>query len=455
MFRLPNRAPISSEEIRRPFHILRGSGASVFLIAAVVGYIQTGDSATLLLVIPSGLVLGDALYRLRTNASSFVALLIDTTALFFALALRGPTPTINAVVVIYLLVASSLVPPMARAAIIVGYAAFLWIAIAVLQGWTTDGLVGVITRGGLSSVFDTVTVIVMTISVAAIMLGAINALLRSQDQQAEALAQEKRAVELKNEFVSMVSHELRTPLTGIAGFTDTLNENWANLPSREVDEFLAIMGQETDHLVNLVEDILVIPRLEAGQLRLTPVNLDLATETHRVASMIFADAADYSVTIPANVMVHADQTRLRQILRNLIENAQKYGGDQVLIEGELQGPGIYEVSVSDNGEGVAAHDRERIFKHFEQLSTGDGRLEQGVGLGLPIARTLSRAMGGDLWYEDRFPVGARFSFTIKLASERGTASDPPSSELSSSEQQTSDEPVPQEPTPESLERTRP
>lgn len=421
MFRLPKRAPISSEEIRRPFHTLRAAGAFVFLIAAVVGYIQTDDTAPLLLAIPASLVLGDSLYRMRREVSSFGALMIDASALFFALALRGPTPAINAVALMYLLVASSLVLPMARAAIVVAYTCFLWVGIALLEEWTTEGLIGVITRSGFESGFDRVTVIVMSVSVSVVMLGAINALLRAQDQQAEALAQERRAVELKNEFVSMVSHELRTPLTGIAGFTDTLNENWETLPSREVDEFLAIMSQETDHLANLVEDILVIPRLEAGQLRLVPVDLDLAAEIRGVASMIFSDAADYSVTIPANVMVYADQTRLRQIMRNLIENAKKYGGDQVLIEGELEGPGTYKVSVSDNGKGVAVADQDRIFEHFEQLSTGDGRLEQGVGLGLPIARTLTRAMGEDLWYDDRFPVGARFSFTIALATDRSVA----------------------------------
>jgi signal transduction histidine kinase len=114
-------------------------------------------------------------------------------------------------------------------------------------------------------------------------------------------------------------------------------------------------------------------------------------------------------------MVLADPTRLRQVLRNLLENASKYGGEQVLIEGELSGPGRYTVSVSDNGRGVPSSEQERIFEHFEQLSTGDARLQQGVGLGLPIARKLARAMGGDLWYEDLFPVGSKFRFTVALA----------------------------------------
>ena len=134
------------------------------------------------------------------------------------------------------------------------------------------------------------------------MLGAIRAVMRSQDQQAEALAQERRAVQLKNEFVSMVSHELRTPLTGMAGFTDTLAESWMALPPDEVDEFLQIMRDENENLSNLVEDILVIPRLEAGQLRLSPEEFDLAAETQSVAAVVLEDSA-YSVSIPANVLV--------------------------------------------------------------------------------------------------------------------------------------------------------
>jgi two-component system sensor histidine kinase RpfC len=116
-----------------------------------------------------------------------------------------------------------------------------------------------------------------------------------------------------------------------------------------------------------------------------------------------------------DLAMRTDRTRLRQVLRNLLENAEKYGGYEVLIDGELYAPGLYRVGISDNGSGIEESDRDRIFKHFEQLSTGDARIQQGVGLGLPIARKLSRAMGGDLWYEDRFPVGARFCFSVTLA----------------------------------------
>ncbi len=83
----------------------------------------------------------------------------------------------------------------------------------------------------------------------------------------------------------------------------------------------------------------------------------------------------------------------------------------MLVDGEPEGH-LFQVSIADNGPGIAEKDRERIFDHFEQLTKGDARAAQGVGLGLPIARNLVHAMGGTLWYEGRFPTGSRFCFTL-------------------------------------------
>lgn len=415
MLGLPDRAPIGYDEMRHQINTSRVAGSTLFIIAATFAYAQTNSTAPLLLILPAMAVLVDGVYRLRTHASALPALIVDATALFIALALRGPSLTTTAVAVSFILVATALLLPMAQALGVVAYTCALWVGIDVAASMSTSGPIGVISRAGFQVGFDRVMVAVVLVGIATVMLRAIRSLLSAQDRQAEALAQERRALELKNEFVSMVSHELRTPLTGIAGFTDALAENWESLPTDEVGEFLAIMGQETDHLANLVEDILVIPRLEAGQLRLDPAVLDLADEARAVARTVFTEEIDHAVTIPSNVLVLADATRLRQVLRNLLENAVKYGGEQVLVEGDLSGPGRYTVSVSDNGRGIPEADQLRIFEHFEQLSTGDARLQQGVGLGLPIARKLARAMGGELWYEDLFPVGSKFRFTLPLA----------------------------------------
>lgn len=414
MVGLPARAPIPYLDVRRSYNTIRAGGALLFVVGISIWYLMGGPIGALATLLPAGIVLADALYRRNHGLSALPAEFMGTTAIGIALVLRGPAAGIHGLAIVWVLISTSLILPIRHAAAFVAYV-LAWSAAAAALYWYTDfPFAGLIEDSNAEVLVDRVAAIAFILTIAAVMLGALRVVLRSQDKQEEALAQERRAVQLKNEFVSMVSHELRTPLTGIAGFADTLAESWSTLQPSEVDEFLRIMRHESDHLSNLVEDILVIPRLEAGHLRLAYVDLDLAGEVDTVARMILGDSA-YSVSIPPSILVRADRTRLRQVLRNLLENAKKYGGDEVLVDGELFAPGLYRVCVSDNGSGILEEDRDRVFRHFEQLSTGDARLQQGVGLGLPIARTLSRAMGGDLWYEDRFPVGARFCFSVTLA----------------------------------------
>jgi len=412
---LPTRAPIAYEDLRGQYNAVRGFGALAFLVGIVIFAWIRSTPEFLYLTIPAVGITIDSVYRTKHGPSPLPAVLIDATAIGIAMYLRGPAPNMHAVLIIAVLVSSTLLLPFAQASLVVLYAVLWSVSVGALSANVSPPYLGVVEESGIALTVDRVTIVAVIGVVVAILLQAVRVILAAQDRQEEALAQERRAVQLKNEFVSMVSHELRTPLTGITGFTETLVGSWPELPPKEVDEFLMIMFHETEHLANLVEDILVIPRLEAGQLRLHPEDLDLTVEAHGVANVVFSDTV-YSVSIPAGVIVHADRTRMRQIMRNLLENARKYGGDQVLIEGELAAPGLYKVSVSDNGRGIKEDDQERIFEHFEQLSTGDARLQQGVGLGLPIARTLARAMGGNLWYEDRFPVGAKFCFTVQIAS---------------------------------------
>lgn len=243
-----------------------------------------------------------------------------------------------------------------------------------------------------------------------------------REERARANAEHARL--MKNQFVSMVSHELRTPLTSIAGFADTLIASWRDLPPSEVDEFLRIITAQAQHLGELVEDVLVIPRLESGRLKIVPARFDIGELAHEVVDAVVAGTTQQqaSVAIPAGVEVHADRNRVQQILRNLVENSLKHGGGQILVEGRSEDD-RYVVTVEDDGPGIPFEDRDRVFEHFEQLTKGDNRRDEGVGLGLPIARKLARAMGGDLWYEARFPTGSRFSFTIQ-AVEAGEASAP-------------------------------
>ena len=426
-------APIEYKDVRRPFNTVRALAAATLL---GVGFVSLANGALVQpwqvlvpgVVVPAAFVMVDGFFRRSHGTSAFPGLLIDITAVTIALIARGGSPSLQTVAFLYFLLTALFLLPLPRAVLALIYA----VAGTIVASWVTistdgEGLAAFFVDAGrdleVKGTFDAIATALFVTVIAGLLFGAVRSLRRAARRQHEALRTERRASEIKNEFVSMVSHELRTPLTSIAGFTDSLREHWPEYPAEEIDEFLAIMRRETEHLSNLVEDILVIPRLEAGQLRMHPRELDLAKEIFEVADLVFPDSTDHAVNIPPQVRVVADPVRLKQILRNLLENARKYGGDQVLVEGEDHSPGMYAVTVSDNGPGVPREDRSRIFEHFEQVTKGAARLEQGVGLGLPIARKLSRAMGGELWYEPRFPVGARFCFTVALSPASSEADD--------------------------------
>ena len=236
---------------------------------------------------------------------------------------------------------------------------------------------------------------------------------REREREVRRLSEEAHTI--KNDFVALVSHELRTPLTSIAGFSDTLLQSWQDLPPEVVDEFLSIINRQAIYLGDLVEDVLVIPRLEADRLGLDPDLFDLGDLIEDVAQMVFPNGGRKSslVSLPDGVRVFADRRRVQQVIRNVMENARKYGGDQILVEGFVLGD-QYLIIVSDNGPGVPDEETQKVFENFEQLSKGDARDSSGMGLGLPIARRLARAMGGDVWYERRFPTGARFCYSLPL-----------------------------------------
>jgi signal transduction histidine kinase len=236
---------------------------------------------------------------------------------------------------------------------------------------------------------------------------------RQRERKVIRLSEEAHS--LKNDFVAMVSHELRTPLTTIAGFADILVGSWEDLPREEVNEFLGIIHRQSIYLGDLVEDVLVIPRLEANRLPLDPELFDLGDLIEDVALMVFPSGEKKTslVSLPDGVRILADRRRVQQVIRNLMENARKYGGEQIMIEGFVMGD-QYLVITSDNGPGVPDEETRKVFENFEQLSKGDAREGSGIGLGLPIARRLARAMGGDVWYERRFPTGARFCYSLPL-----------------------------------------
>lgn len=405
------RAAIQYVEVRRSFNTVRALANA--LIAAVGAYMWVeGAEAGPLIVSASIFIVLHAVWARTRGVSALAPLLIDASVMGVVSVFRGYTGALQGAEFVYLVTGAVLLLPLRKASLTVLFGV-LWAIPMTLLG-------PLIEPASMAEWLDVTAIVASAAIVAQLLYSTGRALHEAEERHRHALDAEKRAVELKDEFVSMVSHELRTPLTSIGGFADTLRESWANLPAKEVDEFLLIMRGEANHLSNLVEDILVIPRLEAGQLRLEPIEISLRREAFEVARLVFAGTTrELQVDISADITVVADPNRLRQIFRNLLENARKYGGDQVLIAGEETGD-TYKVVIADNGPGIPVEDRDRIFEHFEQAVKGDTRSE-GVGLGLPIARKLARAMGGDLWFEPRFPTGAQFLFTVELNPSTGSA----------------------------------
>jgi signal transduction histidine kinase len=407
-------APVDFAPIRPWTQLIRGGVAATVLIGCAIA-LATGETGVVVPALAAAVDLTHALIRGRRNAGITESLLVDAACVIAATSVMTDVDQILVGTVAFLL----------SAALVFGGARSALVVMTGFSAMTALRFVLPIPE----PVFQSQNQIIVWTSVSVLLAGVVIALLASgasvttarRKQEAAHIA-ETRAAEMKTEFVSMVTHELRTPLTNIAGFAMTLRESWEELPKEDADEFLRIIVGEAEHLANIVEDVLAIPRLEAGKLLVETTDFALQPAAFRITNLIFPAGGDRSasVSISGKVRVHADPNRVEQILRNLLENAKKYGGDQVMVDATRTADD-WVVTVSDNGTGVPEEHRERIFGVFEQASNGDARTSSGFGLGLAVARHLVEAMGGRIWYEPGFPIGARFCFTLPAATDRAAA----------------------------------
>ena len=223
---------------------------------------------------------------------------------------------------------------------------------------------------------------------------------------------------LKDEFVSTVSHELRTPLTSIRSFSEILQDN-PELIQSERQKFLDIVVRETERLTRLINQVLNLAKIEAGQAEWLMRDLDVVELTREAldsTSQLFSDKGiTLSVELPDHpVMLFADHDRLMRVFINLLSNAVKFcpaEGGRVEVAVKHLEAGI-RCEITDNGIGVSAGEEELIFEKFHRSSTaGDGN-PQGTGLGLPISRHIIEYHNGQIWVDQSTTVGARFVFFI-------------------------------------------
>lgn len=227
---------------------------------------------------------------------------------------------------------------------------------------------------------------------------------------------DKELDRMKSSLVSTVSHELRTPLAAIKGYASTLLAEDVEWDRHAQREFLTIISDEADRLTNLVNNLLDLSRIEAGSLTLALEECHVEELIRRAARQAHLKAGNrFEVQIEADLPhFYADRPRLETILRNLIENAVKYGGDEAAIHVSVAQQGEQIIfRVSDDGPGIPAEESTRIFESFYRIDDSLTRLASGAGLGLAICQGFVRAHGGEIWVE-RQEKGACIAFSIPL-----------------------------------------
>lgn len=200
----------------------------------------------------------------------------------------------------------------------------------------------------------------------------------------------------RESFIATASHELRSPLTGIRGIAHLLAEEPSVRGTASAREMVTLMIGEAEDLTRLVEDLLTASRIEAGAIHYSFEDVDVANEVATLRNAY--EVADIHLGVDLEpAAVRADRLRLRQMIRNLISNAVKYGGSNVWLEGEAHGE-TYVLKVCDDGDGVPPLVQERLFERFVHRGRETaGR--QSVGLGLSIVMALAVGMGGNVFYE--------------------------------------------------------
>ena len=230
----------------------------------------------------------------------------------------------------------------------------------------------------------------------------------------------KNSDEIKTRFLANMSHELRTPLNGIIATASALREKIFGDVNDKQEKYLQNILSSSNHLLQLINDILDITKIEAGKMTLTleryPLKEVIDDSFQIVKSMAFRKNINVVFDlVPEDFILEADPKKLKQILYNLFSNSIKFTpeGGQVTVESRLF-EDFVRISVKDNGIGIREEDQERVFKEFEQVDNSYERQYEGTGLGLPLTKKLVELHGGDVFLKSKVGVGTEVTFTIPI-----------------------------------------
>ncbi|MDT7795915.1 MAG: hypothetical protein QOD59_5356 [Mycobacterium sp.] len=221
----------------------------------------------------------------------------------------------------------------------------------------------------------------------------------------------------KSEFLASMSHELRTPLNAVIGFSEVLLDRMFGEINERQEEYLRDILSSGRHLLELINDILDLSKVEAGQMVLAPSMFEVGSALEWASALNRERAAAHAITVTIEVAedvgtIEADERQFRQVVLNLVANAVKFtpDGGKVFINACREGTEL-NVTVTDTGIGVAPEDQERIFETFQQGRRGAPK-EEGTGLGLTLCRRIVELFGGRMWLESTPGVGSTFGFSV-------------------------------------------
>jgi two-component system phosphate regulon sensor histidine kinase PhoR len=237
------------------------------------------------------------------------------------------------------------------------------------------------------------------------------------------ITRQKQLEKIRQDFVANVSHELRTPLTTIKGYAETLIDG--ALKEDVAPQFVQVIKKHADRLEKLVEDLLMLSKIETRASALKPERLSLTELINDALDVIKEPAEKKNISITreqclTSVFVYGDRNALEQVLINLLDNAVKYGrqGGKILLSAVEKDHREIQISVKDDGIGIPREDLPRIFERFYRVDKGRSQELGGTGLGLSIVKHIVQAHGGQVWAESEPGKGSTFYFTLPTVEDR-------------------------------------
>jgi len=236
---------------------------------------------------------------------------------------------------------------------------------------------------------------------------------------AEANARLQELDRLKSMFLASMSHELRTPLNSIIGFTGLLLMGMAGEMNDEQKKQLGLVKNSANHLLDLINDILDISKIEAGRIELDIEEFNLMQLINEIlqesAPLVKSSEVKLAGTAADNIFLQSDRRRVKQVLMNLVSNAAKFTEKgSILIEALMKSDDIIKISVADTGIGIPAEDLNKLFKPFQQLDMSSSKKYEGTGLGLHLSSRLAALLGGTIEVSSEYGKGSIFTFSVPI-----------------------------------------